>query len=297
MMRDLRVLLFGAVLMVVGCTPTEEPVDDGDSDTATGSDIDPDQQINFPDPVLRTCVEKLIYGKNPGDPIYAKEVANITKVDCDGVGDITGIEYFVSIKTISFYNSQINNIDGIAKLYNVSALIIRGGEIENLNAIKNLSKLETININAALKDISALEDKQYLTSAFFASNKIENASAFSRLSSIQMIELQNNPTLTTLGAQFTAPKLTNINVGSCGLTSLNELSGLPELTSITAGDNYLTDISFITTLPKLGAIGIGGNCLPESEVQEFVDWWNAKNPEYPKTLEEVMQWQTPEKCQ
>lgn len=286
-------------LLFMSCTPPEEPYDTDestDNDTPV-TDIDPNDQINFPDPVLRACIEELT-GKGSGDPIYAKDVADITKVDCDGVSDLTGMEYFTYLKTAYFLESSINSLGPIKNNINIKYLSVSGGEVKTLNDIKYLVNLTDITFTfSELEDLSALSNLHKIDSLYLIENKIKNLNSVASLENLESLDVRSNPTLTTLGAQFTVPKLTELNVGSCGLTSLNELSGLPELTSITAGDNYLTDISFITTLPKLGAIGIGGNCLSQSEVQEFVDWWNAKNPEYPKTIEEEMQWQTPEKCQ
>lgn len=116
-------------LLLISCTPPEEPsdTDETNDNDAPVTDIDPNDQINFPDSVLRACIEKLIYGKNPGDPIYAKDVANITKVDCAGVSDLTGMEYFANISAVVFYDSELNSLAQLAKLSTMTIVHVGGG--------------------------------------------------------------------------------------------------------------------------------------------------------------------------
>lgn len=116
-------------LFLISCAPPEEPSDtdeSNDSDTPV-TDIDPNEQINFPDPVLRACIEKLIYGKNPGDPIYAKEVAEITEVNCQGVSNLEGIEAFGKIKHVYFQNSTIDSLKPLSYLFPMEFIQISGG--------------------------------------------------------------------------------------------------------------------------------------------------------------------------
>jgi Leucine-rich repeat (LRR) protein len=298
MMCDLRVLLFGAVLMVVGCTPTEEPVDDGDSDTATGSDIDPDQQINFPDPVLRACVEKLT-GKGSGDPIYAKDVVAIDNFECDeNVGDLTGMEYLVNLEVAVFHNATFSSLQPISQLTKIFNLQVSKSGVKTLSEIKLLTNLTDLSFEISeVEDISALSSMGKLTYFKISNSKLKNLAALASLTNIKGINVQDNPTLTTLGAQFTAPKLTELNVGNCGLTSLNELNGLPELTTIDADDNYITDTSFIATLSKLSSLSLMGNCLEGDQLQTYVDWWNEVHPNFPTTYDQELSKQSSSKCQ
>jgi internalin A len=283
-----------ALWLGMACTP-EDPADtDGDN---TGSDVDPNDQINFPDPVLRACVEELT-GKNPGDPIYGYDVTNITKVECNGVSDLTGMDYFEQIEFIQFYNSNIGSLKPIANHHNLKYLYLRGGSVKNLNEIANLKNLIDLEyLQSDLEDISVLASMENLEWVGFKETKLKSITALSSLPNITKILASDNLTLTTFGAQFTAPKLTEINVGNCGLTSLNELNGLPELKTIIAGGNYLTDVSFITTLPKLEGIGIDGNCLSESGMQTYVDWYNTLHPDSPTTVAAEIQYQDAGKCQ
>jgi len=289
----LKVFALFLVLFVAACTPKEDTT----IDTGNGT-IDLNDKVNFPDPVLRACVETLT-GKNPGDPIYGYDVADITKVQCDGVSNISGMEYFVQVELAQFFKSNIGTLKSLAGLENIKYLWIRGGgSVTTLDEIKNLKSLLGLEYQQSqLNDISAISNMTSLKTVDLRENKLTNISALSSLPNIETIRVINTPTLTTLGVQFTAPKLTEINVGNCGLTSLNELSGLPELTTIIAGDNYLTDVSFITILPKLDGIGIDGNCLSENAMQTYVDWYNARH-ETQKTVAEEMQYQNPDnKCQ
>lgn len=151
--------------------------------------------------------------------------------------------------------------------------------------------------NASLEDISALVNLNNLENVFLGDNKINNISSLASLPNIKIITIDGNPTLTTLGAQFTAPKLTELNVSNCALTSLNELSGLPELASIDAQDNYLTDVSVFKNLPKLKGVAVNGNCLTEEAIQEYVDWFNANDPVIPLTYDDVYSKQDYAKCQ
>ncbi|HNT26816.1 MAG TPA: hypothetical protein PKH10_01435, partial [bacterium] len=119
-MSGTRFLTMLFALLLISCTPPEEPSDTDettDSDTPV-TDIDPNDQINFPDPVLRTCIEELT-GKSSGEPIYAKDVADIEEVYCDDVSDLMGMEFFSRIKTITFYNNNINSLKSLSGLYSL----------------------------------------------------------------------------------------------------------------------------------------------------------------------------------
>ncbi len=288
----LKVFALFLVLFVAACTPKEDTT----IDTGNGT-IDLNDKVNFPDPVLRACVETLT-GKNPGDPIYGYDVADIAEVKCDGVSDLTGMEYFSQILEIQFTHGQFDSLKPVAELKSLKIMTIGGGKVKNLNDFDKLSAVTHITyFGSELEDISSLANMNNLKSIVFYENKIISIAALAKLPAIESIRMTDTPSLTTLGVQFTAPKLTEINVGNCGLSSLNELSGLPELKMIIAGDNYLTDVSFITTLPKLEGIGINGNCISENAMQTYVDWYNARH-ETQKTVAEEMQYQNPDnKCQ
>ncbi len=289
-------------LLFISCTPPEEPSDtDGTNDNDTSvTDIDPNDQINFPDPVLRACVEELT-GKGAGDPIYAKEVADITEVNCNNVSDLTGMEFFIKTEYFAFYNNSINSLNPLSSLPNIKYLFLRGGGVANLNDISGLTNLVDFEyLQSNLEDISILVNMEKLERVWIKETKIKNISALSSLPNLKELHVSDNPTLTTLGAQFTAPKLTNLNVSNCGLTSLNELSGLPELTSLLAGDNYISDVSFIPTLPKLETLQLSGNCI--EDVSEWMAWYNKifgtdYSPSKPDDVAEFTNGQDYAKCQ
>ena len=287
-------------LFLISCAPPEEPSDTdetNDSDTPV-TDIDPNEQINFPDSVLRACVEKLIYGKNPGDPIYTKDVANITEIHCNGVSDLTGMQYLQDLEFVELYDSHFNSLVPLANLFSIIALHVEGGGVKNLSDINMLSNLVSVLYkDSDLEDISALAGKENLTTANIYGNQVKSLAALASLPSLEKIDASDNPTLTTLGAQFTAPKLTELNISNCGLTSLNELSGLPELASIDAGDNYITDTAFIATLSKLSSLTLQGNCLEGDQLQTYVDWWNKEHPDFPTTYEQELSNQSLSQCQ
>ena len=124
------------------------------------------------------------------------------------------------------------------ELWSIDELTIPA-EIANLTDLSHFVGLKTLNLqNSAAADFTVLADLPALTSLDVTGSQLGSEG---------------------VAAIGSIPTLTELHLGSCGVSSLDDLAGLTALTVLDAPDNRISDISALAAMPSLQEVNLSGN--------------------------------------
>ena len=152
-----------------------------------------------------------------------------------GINDLTGIEAFVNINSLTCYNNNLTSL--------------------NVSANTSLVYLHCAQNHITSLDVSA---NTALTSLFCENNAFTSLN-FSNNTNLVNLICANN-TLSTLILPSSAPNLALFNCVNDNLTGTLDLSAYPTLTNILCYENQLTTLN-VTSLTQLNYLNCGHNQL------------------------------------
>lgn len=186
----------------------------------------------------------IVIDSNNDGEIQQAEVLNVSSLyiysSSPAITDITGIEYFINLKSLHCYDNLISNID----------------------VLSNLSLLETIycdlNLISNIDSLASLPNLTYLSCDV---NQLTNIN-INNFTSLIGFSCQNNQ-LTNLDISNN-PLLSSLNCGGNQLTNL-DLSNNPALTNLYCYDNQLTNLD-LSNNPLLSSLFCDNNQLTSINV-------------------------------
>lgn len=167
------------------------------------------------------------------------------------------------LREIDFFNNQINKIEGLNTLSNLTELrfsVNRIEEIENLEALASLTRL--ILDNNQIGEIENIESLTNLTELDLSFNKISEIKNLERqvvllelyLHSNKLFEIKNLDQLTVL---------TKLNLGSNQISEIKNLDRLVNLTELDLRSNQINEIKNLDQLRVLTLLNLSVNKISE----------------------------------
>ena len=242
--------------------------DNGDTITcsiAFGIAID---KVNFPDENFRNWLLEQNYGED--GVLTAEEIPSVEKIDVSNkfISDLTGIEYFTSLKMLYCSSNDLTSLD-VSKNTALTELDCSWNLLTSLDVSKNtaLTKLNCYNNKLTLLDLSkntALTSLDCNTNVLTSLDLSKNTALTSlncHSNNLTSLDLSKNTALTVLYCYYNNltsldlsknTALTLLNCHSNQLTSL-DVSKSTNLTRLYCSDNQLTllDLSKNTALTEL----------------------------------------------
>lgn len=165
-------------------------------------------------------------------------------VDC--VTDITGLEYFTSLETLSLKYNSVSDIKPIEGISTLKVLILGENPISSINLDKlgELTDLRLYGTNISEIDLSKTPK---LESLYLQRTKVSKVD-LTPLQSLDQALLNKCSNLTELKAS-NLPSVTRIDAVECNLSSF-EISDCPSLRELHLNSNKLTSIN-VSNLPLL----------------------------------------------
>lgn len=165
-------------------------------------------------------------------------------VDC--VTDITGLEYFTSLETLSLKFNSVSDIKPIEGISTLKVLILGENPISSINLDKlgELTDLRLYGTNISEIDLSKTPK---LESLYLQRTKVSKVD-LTPLQSLDQALLNKCSNLTELKAS-NLPSVTRIDAVECNLSSF-EISDCPSLRELHLNSNKLTSIN-VSNLPLL----------------------------------------------
>ena len=253
-----------------------------DSEYATITVTTLDNTIHFADKVLERRLLAMTEPKIDADgdgKITFEEAAAVKElqlgfdlkpestVDC--VTDITGLEYFTSLETLSLKFNSVSDIKPIEGISTLKVLILGENPISSINLDKlgELTDLRLYGTN--ISDIDLTKTPK-LESLYLQRTNVSKVD-LTPLQSLDQALLNKCSNLTELKAS-NLPSITRIDAVECNLKSF-EISDCPSLRELHLNSNKLTSIK-MTNLAMLMRLNVYDNQLTSIDVSNlpFLMW-------------------------
>lgn len=253
-----------------------------DSEYATITVTTLDNTIHFADKVLERRLLQMTEPKIDADgdgKITFEEAAAVKElqlgfdlkpestVDC--VTDITGLEYFTSLETLSLKFNSVSDIKPIEGISTLKVLILGENPISSINLDKlgELTDLRLYGTN--ISDIDLTKTPK-LESLYLQRTNVSKVD-LTPLQSLDQALLNKCSSLTEIKAS-NLPSITRIDAVECNLKSF-EISDCPSLRELHLNSNKLTSIK-MTNLAMLMRLNVYDNQLTSIDVSNlpFLMW-------------------------
>lgn len=248
-----------------------------DSEYATITVTTLDNTIHFADKVLERRLLAMTEPKIDADgdgKITFEEAAAVKElqlgfdlkpestVDC--VTDITGLEYFTSLETLSLKFNSLSDIKPIEGISTLKVLILGENPISsiNLDALGELTDLRLYGTN--ISDIDLTKTPK-LESLYLQRTNVSKVD-LTPLQSLDQAILNKCSSLTEIKAS-NLPSITRIDAVECNLKSF-EISDCPSLRELHLNSNKLTSIK-MTNLAMLMRLNVYDNQLTSIDVSNL----------------------------
>jgi len=231
-------------MIIVACTPGEEPLND---DETTDDDVvNMDEVINFPDPHLLACVKSHAY-ISAEEPVRIKDVKNLTFLECisAGITDLTGLEKMPWMVELQFNGNPITSIEPLRNTIDIEYLNIGGGGVSDIDPLRGKNKIKTLNLaqNLKIKEISSLKELLSLEVLYLSDNEIRDIGPLSNLTNLDTLYLRENQ-----------------------IKDISSLQKLTKLRILTIEDNCIADFAIIDYLKEKGMLeGVAGATAEEQD--------------------------------
>lgn len=253
-----------------------------DSEYATITVTTLDNTIHFADKVLERRLLEMTEPKIDADgdgKITFEEAAAVKElqlgfdlkpestVDC--VTDITGLEYFTSLETLSLKFNSVSDIKPIEGISTLKVLILGENPISSINLDK-LSELTDLRLYGTnISDIDLTKTPK-LESLYLQRTNVSKVD-LTPLQSLDQALLNKCSSLTEIKAS-NLPSITRIDAVECNLKSF-EISDCPSLRELHLNSNKLTSIK-MTNLAMLMRLNVYDNQLTSIDVSNlpFLMW-------------------------
>lgn len=248
-----------------------------DSEYATITVTTLDNTIHFADKVLERRLLEMTEPKIDADgdgKITFEEAAAVKElqlgfdvepestVDC--VTDITGLEYFTSLETLSLKYNRVSDIKPIEGISTLKVLILGENPISSINLDKlgELTDLRLYGTN--ISDIDLTKTPK-LESLYLQRTNVSKVD-LTPLQSLDQALLNKCSSLTEIKAS-NLPSITRIDAVECNLKSF-EISDCPSLRELHLNSNKLTSIK-MTNLAMLMRLNVYDNQLTSIDVSNL----------------------------
>lgn len=248
-----------------------------DSEYATITVTTLDNTIHFADKVLERRLLQMTEPKIDADDdgkITFEEAAAVKElqlgfdlkpestVDC--VTDITGLEYFTSLETLSLKFNSVSDIKPIEGISTLKVLILGENPISSINLDKlgELTDLRLYGTN--ISDIDLTKTPK-LESLYLQRTNVSKVD-LTPLQSLDQALLNKCSSLTEIKAS-NLPSITRIDAVECNLKSF-EISDCPSLRELHLNSNKLTSIK-MTNLAMLMRLNVYDNQLTSIDVSNL----------------------------
>lgn len=248
-----------------------------DSEYATITVTTLDNTIQFADKVLARRLLEMTEPKIDADgdgKITFEEAAAVKElqlgfdvkpestVDC--VTDITGLEYFTSLETLSLKYNKVSDIKPIEGISTLKVLILGENPISSINLDK-LGELTDLRLYGTEISEIDLTKTPKLESLYLQRTNVSKVD-LTPLQSLDQALLNKCSSLTELKAS-NLPSLTRIDAVECNLKSF-EISDCPSLRELHLNSNKLTSIK-MTNLAMLMRLNVYDNQLTSIDVSNL----------------------------
>lgn len=219
----------------------------------------------FTDPAMELTARQIL-GVDQSYPLYTNDLWAIREFSVpENAASLADLELIPYVTTLYIRGQQIEHLEDLSGLSKLQTLDLTGSRFDPdcLSAVCTISSLrELILSDCALSDISALSGATTLTKLDISKNSVRNLDALSGMVMLEELDLSNNAVvdLTALADLY---NLRTLDVSHNSLTQLYPISTCLKLSHLEAASNLLTDVSGLDRLPLLEYLSVEYNKLTD----------------------------------
>lgn len=219
----------------------------------------------FTDPAIELTARQIL-GVDQNYTLYTNDLWSIQEFSVpENAASLVDLELIPYVTTLYIRGRQIDSLEDLSGLNKLQTLDLTGSRLDPdcLSSLASISSLqELILSDCALSDISALSGATMLTKLDLSKNSIRNLDALSAMTMLEELNLSNNAVvdLSALGDLY---NLRTLDVSHNSLTELYPISTCLKLSHLEAASNLLTDISGLDRLPLLEYLSVEYNKLSD----------------------------------
>ena len=150
--------------------------------------------VEIPDPNLRQAVKDTL-GLPDEAALTEGEMSRLVRFKAKNaeIGDLTGLEHALNLKTLDLAANEIHDITPLGTLTKLNFLILAGNPITDLTPLANLTNLTYINL-AGIKgaDISPLANLTQLRQAVLGHMRLRDITPLANLINLEELHLDDN---------------------------------------------------------------------------------------------------------
>ncbi len=127
--------------------------------------------------------------------------------------DLTPLANLTNLRILSFYGSEINNIEPLAKLTNLVTLELNNTNVSNLEPLSKLTNLETLElVNIQILNIEPLKNLNNLRILSLYGTQISDLGPLEGLNSLELLDIRNCPNITVQEVEDMQKTLPNLEI-------------------------------------------------------------------------------------
>lgn len=241
--------------------------------------------VQFKDKQFEKAVRDKL-GMHSGD-IHLSDISNITSLDLSnqGIGDITGIENFISLQSLDLSYNQITDIAPLTKLYLLDNLNLSHNKIEDISYISNLTKLKQLNLSD--NNIDTFSYSRSIDQNDGSYDKISQ-NVFQNLTALTFLDLSNSNVEGTYNYKnkiYSSDiynlrvliNLVSLNLKGTDIGTIDNLSSLINLDTLNINNADITSLYSLNKLTNITHLDIGNNpSIDSSDLEPLQYLYNLK---------------------
>jgi len=182
---------------------------------------------------------------------------------------------FTNCLALSLENNQIEDISALKELTKLKHLYLNNNQVKDISALKEFTNLTHLNLdNNQIKDFSALKQLTNLDDLNLNNNQIKDISALKQLTNLEHLSLNNNQ-IKDISALKQLTNLERLDLDNNQIKDISDLKQLTKLEHLSLNNNQVKDISALKQLTKLTHLDLDNN-----QIEDISDLKQLTNLEF-----------------
>ena len=223
------------------------------------------------DPALRAAIRAAL-GKAPGETVSPEELAGLASLKARnaGIRDVAGLERAVGLQEIDIGFNPLGDLRPLASLPVLESLNLDGAAMD-LTALGSLTGLRQLSIrHNRIADLGPLAGLAGLTELDIGENRIADLQPLAGLGDLAVLRADRNR-IANLWPLASLAGLEALEMGANRIRDLRPLAGLARLQTLRLGGNGLADLHPLAGLAGLRDLGLSGNAVKDLGALSHLD--------------------------
>ena len=235
------------------------------------------EEVTFTDQAVEAAIREKI-GASDNELLLTNQLWEITEFTApEGAKTFADLVYLPNLTSLEISGLEIDSLEFLSSLLKLNSLNLSGSTfpVENMPYIAALPDLKQLSMaDCSLSTIEPLENAWSLTELDLGYNTIRNLDVLKTIPNLKKLNLQHNA-VNSLEVLGSLDALEVLNVAFNAISTLEPLEDCTNLTELVADNNQLTDLEGVQKLAKLQLLSVDYNQI--TEVSDLIDNQALKN--------------------